>query len=144
MQTTEHSNEQLVGIADGCSVLAGQFDKSSPVAITLNSATDAIRELLFYRRLADQPGGGPKLYITSPTDAPGIIRPGEPLPRPFVVAIMPYAKWLILESSAQRVEEAEATAADMSKSAQRNADLADNFEKELVAERAKNAPPATT
>lgn len=83
---------------------------------------------------------GTKIYIASIGDKPGLTRDGEPLPRPFVIATMPYAKWLILESSAQRVADAEAELAAMTESSQRNAELADSFEKQLIAERAKNAP----
>ncbi len=83
---------------------------------------------------------GTKIYPNGTSDVLGIARPGEPLPRPFVVAVLPYAKWLILESSAQRVESAEAELAAMTASSERNAALADSFEKQLVAERAKHTP----
>jgi hypothetical protein len=86
------------------------------------------------------PQSGVKIYTNTISDDPLTARPGEPLPRPFVVATMPYAKWLILESSAQRMADAEAKLAAMTESSQRNAALADSFEKQLVAERAKNAP----
>jgi hypothetical protein len=83
---------------------------------------------------------GVKIYPDTISDVPGVARPGEPLPRPFVVATVPFAKWLILESSAQRVADAEAKLAAMTESSERNAALADSFAKQLVAERAKNAP----
>ncbi|MBN9614220.1 MAG: hypothetical protein BGO25_05725 [Acidobacteriales bacterium 59-55] len=139
MQICEKTNEELIGVADDCSVLAKQFDEDSAVATALTSAVAAIRELLFYRRLDDRPDGGAKIYLSSPFDHPGIARLGEPLPRPFVVAILPYAKWLILESSASRVENAEAAAKAMTDSSARNAALADGFEKLYIVEREKNA-----
>lgn len=83
---------------------------------------------------------GDTVYIPAPGDDPTVVLPGEPFPRPFVVVTMPYAKWLILSSSAERVADAEAELAAMTESSQRNAELADSFEKQLNAERAKNAP----
>lgn len=96
-----------------------------------------------------RPPKGVNVYISSPDDKPGVARSGEPLPRPFVVATLPYAKWLILESSAERVATAEAELATakaeleaMDESSQRNAALADGFEKLLVDLQAKNSPAA--
>jgi hypothetical protein len=140
MQICEYTNDELIQAATDCGSLASQFDPNGAVATAMTKAASAIRELLFYRRLDDRPDSGAKIYISDPYEEPGVARFGEPLPRPFVVAILPYAKWLILESSAKRVEEAEARLKAMTDSAKRNAALADGFEKLYIAEREKNTP----
>lgn len=100
---TRFTNDDLKTIADGCTALANQFDKGGMVKSHLLDAGNAVRELLELREKIVQGNGGECVYIAKPGETPGVCRPGEPLPRPFAVAIYPYAKWYDIKSAAQSV-----------------------------------------